>query len=401
MPAQPNREAPPAQPKITPDARKLLDQMKDAYRKLDSAQMNGTLWARTRPSANGTNGTNSQEITFSINSDYQAPNLFRHQLQDDLVIGCTGNKAYILEKTKNVFLQVEVPKGKLRLEDLPPAIPQMLQSQNPSLLFSIIDDPIEGLVRNMSEVTRLPDSEVSGQKFPALGLVPAHDPSHKLTILLDPGTHLVKRFGLGANPAMLKEGAANTNQLSAVSEVTYASVRPGLKFERGHFDWSPPEGAKDLAALQQEGSAAKLEGKPAPQFSLKTLSGKAVSLEDLKGQVVVLDFWATWCPPCVKSLPELGKLHQDAGGKGVQVFAVNVQEDKQKIEGFLKSQEVSVPVLMDQDGDVAMKFNVTAIPQTVVIGKDGEVKKVFVGATPQTYEQIRGEVESAKKEEGP
>ncbi len=77
---------------------------------------------------------------------------------------------------------------------------------------------------------------------------------------------------------------------------------------------------------------------------------------------------------------------------GVKVFAVNLGEDKAKIEAFLKSKRVAVPVLLDAQGEVARKYNVVSIPQTVVIGKDGTVKNVFIGLGENSFEQIRKQV---------
>ncbi len=129
-----------------------------------------------------------------------------------------------------------------------------------------------------------------------------------------------------------------------------------------------------------------------PIFSSRCSTEKACRLAELKGQVVVLDFWASWCPPCIESLPHLGKLYQEKQDKGVKVFAVNVAEDKAKVEMFLKSKNVTVPVLLDSKGDAAEKYNVSSLPQTVVIGKDGTVKKVFVGLGADSFEQIRNEI---------
>ena len=97
-------------------------------------------------------------------------------------------------------------------------------------------------------------------------------------------------------------------------------------------------------------SGSDLAGKPAPAFSLTGMNGKVVSSESLKGSVYVLDFWATWCPPCVASLPHLDGIYKDFKDKGVKFFAVNEQEDKPTIQKFVSDTKLGIPVLMDSDG---------------------------------------------------
>ncbi len=106
------------------------------------------------------------------------------------------------------------------------------------------------------------------------------------------------------------------------------------------------------------------------------MDGNSVTAQSLKGSVYVLDFWATWCGPCVASLPHLDALYKEFKGKGVKFFAVNEQEDKSTVAKFVADTKLSIPVLMDSDGKVGDVFDPDAmIPLTVVVGKDGKVIK--------------------------
>jgi len=375
------------QAKTSPDAQAVLDQIREAYDALTAAEFNGQVQAKVEIEGQ------KQTMQHQFSSAYQAPNRYRHELEDGLLIGCTGEKTYVFQKSANAFFQQQAPDGKVAIRDLASPIPQLLQTQNPSLLFAIITDPIGGVIENMKEIVKISDVRIEDKSYPALALTP-EDGQTKITLLIDPQTHLLRRLAIEITPDMLK-GSKTPNGLRSVqAQIDYTAVRQQASFDGGHFDWTPPKGAKDLAAEKERASAEKLVGKPAPDFTLDTLDGESVSLSDLKGQVVVLDFWATWCPPCVKSLPELEQIHQQSAGQSVKVFAVNLQENETRVRSFLQSRGLSLPILMDSEGEVAQKYSIHAIPQTVIIGKNGEVQKVFVGASPETPDKIRAEIES-------
>src|SRR5205823_6546408 len=143
--------------------------------------------------------------------------------------------------------------------------------------------------------------------------------------------------------------------------VDYPTIAPDTEFSKEQFAWTPPPGAADAAAAQEGGGpAAELAGKPAPSFALKDLDGKDVKLADLKGSVVVLDFWATWCGPCVMSLPGLDQINGQVKEAGVKIFAVNQAEDKDLVSGFMKGKNLTLPVLLDTDSKVSDSFKVQA-----------------------------------------
>ena len=145
------------------------------------------------------------------------------------------------------------------------------------------------------------------------------------------------------------------------------------------------------------GSAEALEGKPAPDFTLPDLNDRPVKLSDLRGHVVVLDFWASWCGPCVASMPTLAELHQEFSPRGVKVYAVNVGEDKELVSGFLASRSLDLPVLLDQERRIAELYGIEGIPTTIVIDASGKVHKVHVGMPPDGAARLRRDIESSLK----
>lgn len=117
-------------------------------------------------------------------------------------------------------------------------------------------------------------------------------------------------------------------------------------------------------------------GKPAPAdlgFRLKTVDGRTIGPKDYAGQVVVVDFWATWCIPCHLQARILEPIHRDYKGKGVQFLAANVGEDEPTVRSFLKSKPMPYPVLLDPEDRVSSKLGVVGLPTLMVIDKKGQV----------------------------
>lgn len=132
--------------------------------------------------------------------------------------------------------------------------------------------------------------------------------------------------------------------------------------------------------FQPDAPALQLLGKPAPQFSLGLLDGGTYELAESKGnEIVILDFWATWCGPCRQAMPILDKVSRGFHDQGVRLYAVNLQENSQVVRRYLDSQKLDLTVLLDKRGSVAAQYMAQSIPQTVIIGKDGAVQAVHVG----------------------
>ena len=124
---------------------------------------------------------------------------------------------------------------------------------------------------------------------------------------------------------------------------------------------------------------ASIAGKPAQDFSL-TLAGKSEHLSDLKGKLIVLNFWATWCPPCVEETPSLNRLHKYIDSRGGMVLGVSVDEDGAAYDKFLKDQSVIFPTYRDATKKSAADYGTTIYPETYVIDRHGKIARKFIGA---------------------
>lgn len=146
------------------------------------------------------------------------------------------------------------------------------------------------------------------------------------------------------------------------------------------------------------GELKPYKGRPLPDFELLDLKGKKHSIADYKGKVLLVNFWATWCPPCVKEMPSMQRLQDEMAGKPFETLAVNMGEDKEMITSFLskhpamKETPLSFPILMDTDSVVLKSWKIFAFPTTFLINKNGEIKYGLFGGlewdSPEAVEVV-------------
>jgi peroxiredoxin len=139
----------------------------------------------------------------------------------------------------------------------------------------------------------------------------------------------------------------------------------------------------------------KLSGQKAPDFTLKDINGKSMSLSSFKGKVVLLNFWATWCPPCRAEIPAMNKLNQLLKNKGLVILAVSTDRSVDDVKDFLSSVPVNFTVVTDEKLAVTRNlYKVFMVPTTFLIDKRGIIVKKYFGERNWTEPEIIKEIEA-------
>ena len=160
-------------------------------------------------------------------------------------------------------------------------------------------------------------------------------------------------------------------------------------------------------ALRATGSAgllmaavvnADINIEPAPDFALKSHSGENLRLSEFRGEVVMINFWASWCGPCRQEMPLLDELYTQYQPLGFTILGVNVEEDTTKAKQMLRESPVNFPILFDNKSEVSRLYDVVAMPSTVLVDRDGNVRHLHQGYKPGYEESYQHQVRALIRE---
>jgi peroxiredoxin len=145
-------------------------------------------------------------------------------------------------------------------------------------------------------------------------------------------------------------------------------------------------------------SAGIKEAGPAPQFTLNARGGKAINLAQYKGQVVMINFWATWCGPCRQEMPLLETIYKKYNKMGFTLLGVNVEPDSKPAEDWLKATPVSFPILFDTKSEVSKMYEVSGMPSTVIVDRKGNVRVIHHGYKPGDENEYQDNIRKLVRE---
>ncbi len=149
--------------------------------------------------------------------------------------------------------------------------------------------------------------------------------------------------------------------------------------------------AFSIGTVQDTGEATALA--PLPEIKLQDFDGKKVAAGELKGSVLVLDFWATWCIPCLAEIPVWNNLQQKYGDKGLKVIGVTLASgDAKEVKPFVTRSKMQYTVLMGDD-DQTYDFNIVGFPTTILVTKDMKIYRRYVGTSPRKSSQIEADIQ--------
>ncbi|MEZ6068105.1 MAG: TlpA disulfide reductase family protein [Planctomycetaceae bacterium] len=126
--------------------------------------------------------------------------------------------------------------------------------------------------------------------------------------------------------------------------------------------------------------------------STKLLSGGRLNLAESKGQIVLLDFWASWCGPCMQTMPLVEEAMTEFDPKQVRLVAVNLEEPADQVRSVLERHDMHMDVALDVDGVAAHRYQANAIPQLVIVGRDGKIARLYVGGGRDVVEQLKTDI---------
>jgi cytochrome c biogenesis protein CcmG/thiol:disulfide interchange protein DsbE len=155
----------------------------------------------------------------------------------------------------------------------------------------------------------------------------------------------------------------------------------------------------EMAAARADRSPLPRRGFAAPDFTLDTLDGQTIALSDLQGQMVLINFWASWCLPCREEMPAIQQVYERYRDQGFVVLAVNLQQEDAHVAAFVDQLELTFPVLMDRDGDVFDRYRIVALPSTFFVDRAGLIQDLAVGG-PLAQAFIESQVVPLLAQEG-
>ncbi len=408
--------APPERAEVDPEARKLLDDVIATYKGLDAYQDHGQF--RIAVQIDG----QDQDRAWPLALTFQRPGKVALDAGDARLVDDGKTVTIVMPPTKN-YLVLPAPEAVTMTTITEGPLGAMLlggpggSSVRMLLSLLVADDPARVILEGEAGLTFGEEVVLDGKTYRALIVDRSERVDERL--LIDPETKLVHAIELVVTPEDLGARAPTGTKL-ADARIGWRSGAISTEAPKPEtFAFQAPEGFAQVGALENPDAARvaanpeqhELVGKPAPEFTLSVLDGegktRSIHKADLAGKVVMLDFWATWCPPCLAELPEVARMIEWYNGEGKPVVIIAVSQDRNPedgspvrtlVEDLLKNKKLGLmqgevgKVALDPSQAVGDAFQVQALPTVVILDPKGTVQAVHVGYREGVRETLSGEI---------
>ncbi len=374
-----------------PPGEQLIDQVVKAYQ--DIQQYDATVHVAIRQTQGRWSSTQEGDLFFAVD---RPGNRLLLDVPDQFLVVDGKTLLYKSPRLPGKHLQIDAPSP-LTSEWIAEQVPNLTFPSVPTdFAFLLSRDPLAFLSQGAAgtPATLQPDP----QDPKARPRIRSALQTGTVTLTIDPATHLIDKAVVEVDASALDPRADSTMSFSITFDILVNSVDKPIEDARFAFDTTNSIASPSMQHMMASGANAPhpLTNQPTPQLNLPDIDGNDhdIATDDADAQVIVLDFWATWCGPCVAALPELQEVYDWAkdNGKPVAFYAVNQGETVDEVKQFWQEQNLTIPVLMDENFAAAQAYQVNGIPQTVIIA-GGKVQQVHVGYRPGIGKQLQAEIE--------
>ena len=348
-------------------AQEVLNRMSDVYSHAKALHIAGKreeVWTKAGQSA-----VSSAELEIALLGDRKYFVRMKANGEESIAVS-DGEHTWKARPSKKQWMQVAAAALKTRDSEGPDPRSRDLYS---SLTLTLAGRYIAlAKLADNPEITGQEDIKVAGRKIPCF-VLRARTAGMEHELWIDRERFVVLQH---------KE-KGESNGMHAEIQLKVSAVEVNSPLADSWFQFQPGKGWSEAEMLLLPGEERSLlTGSRAANFTLKTLEGEPVALDETKGKVVVLDFWATWCPPCREELPSVEKLRQEFAGQ-VEFYGIN-DEDSGTVKDFLKKHGYEMTVLMDGRRAVHRQYGVSSIPTMLIIDKQGVIREQLVGSRSES-----------------
>lgn len=351
------------------DATELLRQTAETYRTLEAYHIEGTVTVET------TTGAGDQSFEMAVVMAERPEDYLRAEVRGptmEVLVVSNEDGAWMYMPSENQYTRTE-SRNRADLgvfaQDLLGEYEQLAENVRAAQVLGMESVTVGGADR---------EAIVLEVEYEAVASVAGADSTRK-RLWIDAVHHLVLRDETSAyisdtpfgEPLRVRETTSFTRVETEAPPVSF-------------FAFEPPANASFVDPAEIQGARAVIAaGNPAPAFSLPTLEGTELALRDLVGNVVLVNFWATWCGPCRMEMPELERLYQQYGEEGLQVLAVNVGETPDQVRPYVEQLGLTFPILLDASYAIGDVYQANSLPTTIVVDREGRIASLLLGAHPE------------------